>query len=124
MIEIYFAKLEEVLPDFPTIQSYTLTKKVYNTNLGFISGSVMFENSHRLDFVEVKDVTVGAKIKYRYQYMNDHHQLIFRYDNAPHHPLLLTFPHHKHLANDKVAECSEPTLVEVLLECVNHGKTA
>ncbi len=118
MIESYFAKLEEVLQDFPTIQSYTSTKKIYNTNLGFISGSVMFENLHRLDFVEVKDVEVIAKIKYRYQYMDDHHQLLFRYDNAPHHPLLRSFPHHKHLANDKVAECSEPTLVEVLLECV------
>jgi hypothetical protein len=56
-------------------------------------------------------------MKYRYQLMNEHQQLICRYDNAPHHPSLATFPHHKH-TGDNVEECVEPTLDEMLLECL------
>jgi len=29
--------------------------------------------------------------------MDGSDQLIFRYDNAPHHPEVVTFPDHKHL---------------------------
>jgi hypothetical protein len=35
--------------------------------------------------------------KYRYHFMDGSDQLIFRYDNAPHHPEVVTFPDHKHL---------------------------
>jgi len=115
MIEIYFSGLEKTLQDFPPIRFYTVNKKIYNAKQGFIKGSILFNNGYRLEFVEVKDIEVKSKIKYRYQLMDDRHQLIFRYDNAPHHPVLATFPHHKHIG-DKVEECAEPTLSEILLE--------
>ncbi|MGH2523179.1 MAG: toxin-antitoxin system TumE family protein [Anaerolineales bacterium] len=42
---------------------------------------------------------------------------VFRYDNAPHHPEILTFPHHKHLGpEDRLAESTEPNLADVLAE--------
>jgi len=85
MIEAYFFQIETVLNEFPTIRSYTLKKKVYNIKQGFISGSVVFENGYLLDFAEVKDAERPAKLKYRYQYMNEHNEVVFRYDNAPHH---------------------------------------
>lgn len=44
MIGTYFTQLEQLLQQFPTIQSYTLTKKVYNIKQGFINGSILFEN--------------------------------------------------------------------------------
>jgi hypothetical protein len=34
--------------------------------------------------------------KYRLHYMNDTGQMVFRYDNSPHHPELDSYPHHKH----------------------------
>ncbi|MEI6708420.1 MAG: DUF6516 family protein, partial [Methylococcales bacterium] len=54
-----------------------------NTKQGYISGSIIFETNNRLDFVEVKHTDVKQKIKYRYQYMDENQQMIFRYDNAP-----------------------------------------
>lgn len=83
MIEAYFAQVENVLRDFPTIRSYTLTKKVYSLTQGYISGMIVFEDGSRLEFVEVKDTELIGKVKYRYQYMDEGHGLIFRYDNAP-----------------------------------------
>jgi hypothetical protein len=64
---------------------------------------------------EVKDIEVTGRIKYRYQCMDEHQALVFRYDNAPHHKHLQTFPHHKHTLSG-VQESSEPTLYDILLE--------
>jgi len=122
MIEAYFFQIETVLNEFPTIRSYTLKKKVYNIKQGFISGSVVFENGYLLDFAEVKDAERPAKLKYRYQYMNEHNEVVFRYDNAPHHRQLKTFPHHKHLPED-IEESGEPILFDVLLEIAQRERT-
>lgn len=122
MIETYFYQIEAILNEFPTVRFYTLRKKIYNIKQGFLSGSVVFENGHILDFVEVRDAEILAKIKYRYQYMNERHEVIFRYDNAPHHRHLKTFPHHKHLS-DVVEESEEPVLFDVLLEIAQRERT-
>lgn len=115
MIETYFLQLEQTIQEFPNVRYLSLTKKIYNANQGYISGSIIFENNHRLDFVEVKNTDTQPKIKYRYQYMNEHQTMIFRYDNAPHYLGIQTFPHHKHEL-DAIKDSIEPTLYDVLLE--------
>ena len=49
--------------------------------------------------------------------MDEKQALIFRYDNAPHHESVQTFPHHKHTLS-QVLESPEVTLYDVLLEIV------
>ncbi|MGL5035873.1 MAG: toxin-antitoxin system TumE family protein [Microcystaceae cyanobacterium] len=115
MIEVYFLQIEAIIQAFSGIRFISLTKKLYNTNQGYISGSIVFENDHRLDFVEVKNTDIKAKIKYRYHYMDEHQVMIFRYDNAPHHAEIKTFPHHKHEV-ESVKASLEPMLDDVLLE--------
>ena len=61
------------------------------------------------------NVERAGKVKYRYHYMDAEQNLIFRYDNAPHHPEARSFPHHKHTFGD-VIESQEPGLMEVLFE--------
>ena len=51
MIEAYFLQIETIIQAFPDIRFISLTKKIYSTNQGYISGSIIFENDHRLDFV-------------------------------------------------------------------------
>ncbi len=121
MIQAYFTRIENILQNFPNIRSYTVKKKVYSTGQGFISGSVIFDNEHALDFAEVKDTAMTNKIKYRYQYMNENREMIFRYDNAPHHRHVGTFPHHKHIP-DNVSESSEPDLEDILLEIARTAR--
>lgn len=122
MIETYFYQIEKILNEFPSVRFYTLKKKIYNINQGFLNGSIVFHNGYILDFAEVKDAESSAKIKYRYQYMNERHEVIFRYDNAPHHRRLKTFPHHKHLS-ENVEESEEPVLFDVLLEIAQRERT-
>ena len=115
MIEKYFLQIELIVQEFPNIRSLSLTKKIYNARQGFISGSVIFENGYRLDFVEVKNTDKKSKIKYRYQYMNENSEMVFRYDNAPHHSDVKTFPHHKHeIAGIKASD--EPSLFDIMTE--------
>lgn len=71
--------------------------------------------------MEVKNVEVLNKIKYRYHYMNDEQVMIFRYDNAPHHSNVSTFPHHKHDA-ENIIDSTEPSLDRVLLEIARSQK--
>ncbi|MEN8215662.1 MAG: DUF6516 family protein [Pseudomonadota bacterium] len=75
----------------------------------------MFEDGSQLNFTEVKNTDKPDKIKYSYHYMNQEQHLVFRYDNAPHHHELSTFPHHKQMPS-KVEEHKELTLRDVLLE--------
>ena len=53
--------------------------------------------------------------------MDEHQVMIFRYENAPHHAEITTFPHHKHEV-DGVKASPEPTLDDVLLEIAQRQR--
>ena len=53
--------------------------------------------------------------KYRLHYMNSAGQMLFRYDNSPHHPEIDSHPHHKHTP-DKIGPSSIPSINDVLKE--------
>lgn len=69
---------------------------------------------HFLEFVSVKDEI--NKYKYSYHFQAKNHRLIFRYDVAPHHKDISSFPHHKHLGSGEVIAAAAPNLKEVLQE--------
>ena len=116
MIQYYFDEIEKTILHFAQIiRSYSVNKKVYNRKQGFIKGEIFFVNDSQLHFIEVKNIEVGHKDKYRYHYMNKNNDLIFRYDNASHHHEIETFPHHKH-SGDRVEKSQEPTLRDILIE--------
>ena len=55
------------------------------------------------------------KRKYSFQWMEENFDLKIRWDNAPHHRHISTFPHHKHiLQEENVQESGEPTIEEIL----------
>ena len=116
MIDSYFAEIETTILFFhQIIKSYSIEKKIINENQGFIQGSILFNNNCKLNFIEVKDIDIENKDKYSYHFMDKNDNLIFRYDNAKHHPEINTFPHHKHL-KDKIIESTEPELFDILVE--------
>jgi len=53
---------------------------------------------------------------YTYTYLRAG-QRVFRYDSAPQHPEIVTFPHHKHIGpQDRVTPADQPSLSQVLAE--------
>lgn len=70
-----------------------------------------------LEFVEVLEVKgfILSKAEYAYHYQDRDNTLIFRYDNAPHHPNIPNFPHHKHTGN-QIESAAPPHLGDILRE--------
>jgi hypothetical protein len=83
---------------------------------GIIDGTLYFYDGSRLEFTERVVIQERHPVKsvYRYQYIRAG-KAVLRYDNASHHPDLPTFPHHKHVGNERVP-AAEPTLSQVLNE--------
>ena len=84
---------------------------------GIIEGRLRFHDGSLLDFDEVvllrnKQI---VKLRYAYHYQNQSGEVIFRYDNAPHYPNIITYPHHKHIGS-VVEPAQVPDLSEVLRE--------
>ncbi|MCX5814291.1 MAG: DUF6516 family protein [Proteobacteria bacterium] len=70
----------------------------------YLKGSILFMDSSTLDIaIFAKELHKGLSIeKYRFHYMDKQGQMLFRYDNAPHHPELSSFPDHKHIENNTI----------------------
>ncbi len=120
MINKYFAEFDTVLNDSTYILSSQIEKRKINDFLGIIEGIVVFEKG-KLDVLEVIRELNGkiTKKKYKYHFRNLDNEMIFRYDNMPHHKHLETFPHHKHTSLG-VENSNEPTLEKVMFEVELH----
>lgn len=120
MISNYAAKLEITLAKSPVVINYRVQLAITSPTTGYIEAFAIFEDGSKLSIFEFLRYT-SRKVnreKYRYQYMDDRDREIFRYDDAPHHKSVATFPHHKHI--DKlVIDSPAPAMADVLRE-VEH----
>lgn len=85
---------------------------------GLLRCRVHFWDDSFLDIYETVSTELGypVRVSYAYTYLRTG-KLVFRYDNAPHHPEIYTFPHHKHLGTDEnLAPTDQPTLNQVITE--------
>ena len=119
-IDDYFVSIERGLSQNPQISKIEepitlLTSDDYN---GLIRCRVTFWDGSFLDIYEVVSTELGypVRINYAYAYLRND-QLIFRYDNAPHHPEIATHPHHKHISpKDRLAPADQPNLSQIMAE--------
>ena len=81
----------------------------------FVNGKIVFYNGSILEFTE--SIT-PERFKYRYHYMTAENNLIFRYDNVPHHHKIATFPRHKHYPST-IIESELMNLREVIEEVIS-----
>jgi hypothetical protein len=76
------------------IISWAMEREVDSTlGRGFIKGRALFVDGSRLEFSEQLPV---ERQKYRLHYMSANGELLVRWDSAPHHREVSTFPHHRH----------------------------
>lgn len=119
-INEYFDSIERSLNRNPLISKIEepvtlLTSDDYN---GLIRCRAIFWDNSFLDIYEVISTELGypVRINYAYTYLRSD-QLIFRYDNAPHHPEIATHPHHKHIGpKDRLAPADQPSINQVMAE--------
>jgi hypothetical protein len=118
MIQRYLDNIEKVIGSHPAILSSTLQKQIGpDSKTIYLKGLITFVDLSVLE-LSIFAISFSNRVvpdKYRFQYMDKKSHIVFRYDNAPHHRELSTFPHHKHLI-DKVVPSEMPALADILDE--------
>jgi hypothetical protein len=97
MLDAHAARIEAAIRGCAVVATYALNTVQLSPNTGYVEGEIMFVDGSRLVFFEFwRRMVAGLdREKYRYHLMDANNQLLFRYDDAPHHPGVATFPHHK-----------------------------
>jgi hypothetical protein len=117
LIEEYFRHIGQAIEESCIIVDSQILNDKRSLYIGFIEGTLTFLDGSSLRFMEFVNLKAETKrYKYSYHYQDAKDKLVFRYDMAPHHQEIRTFPHHKHAANGEAVEAAAPSLAEVLEE--------
>jgi hypothetical protein len=121
MIEDYLRQIDELLSASPAVRDVEIIRRTvrdtewekvlhYRYRV-FLTGGGLVEMSERL--VEMRGRVTTTK--YRHHWQDGNSRLRKRWDNAPHHPEIDTFPNHLHDgAEEQVVSHAAVTGVEVL----------
>ena len=110
MISDYFREVELRLEGAEIITDKSIDLREFDALEGMLRGRLLFVDGSVLEFMEY--LHGDRRLKYRFHLMDKQGEIVFRYDNAPHHDVS-TFPHHKHLV-DGVVESEEKGLLDIL----------
>lgn len=115
MIGEYFGQLEELLGSFPLVVSVETETERVDLDRGYVKGTVTFADDpelHLFEYVVIEESRLERE-DYRYHYQTSEGALIRRWDTAPHHRDVATFPYHLHVGDD--VQSSEPMTPEAVL---------
>lgn len=101
-----------LLDDAKWVASYEVQDYRHWEQGFYLRLKILFEN-HSVLFV--KEYVDETERNYSFHWQDQNEELIIRWDNAPHHQHILTFPHHKHTPAG-IVENSEIALPDVLKE--------
>jgi len=122
-IETYFQQIQEIVEDSPLVLLSEVNFEKRGGYEGFIRGDLLFEDGSILHFREFIDTEVEPdRMMYAYQYLSSEKELIFRYDNSPHHKKLQlpTYPHHKHEGEENHVIPANPPDLHQILELITE----
>jgi hypothetical protein len=117
----YLKKVREVIDSTPYVLSRSLEFEDRGGIALILRGKLVFDDLSELHIREYAlFLGKAVKIAYSYHYQDKKANLIFRYDNAEHHPEVETYPHHKHIPEGSPISSREVNLDEVILEVCNQ----
>ena len=115
----YFSEIQNLLRRSAFIENIAIKYEAKSKTVGLIHGNIGMVDGSTLQFLELidrKDAEI-IRPKYRFHFMDSADKMIFRYDNAPHHPEVPTYPHHKHIrGEERPNQSRERGLRDVLSE--------
>jgi hypothetical protein len=112
MIGDYFEFLKRIAEKNPEVVNLRLIREFIGVKSGFIRFAVELRDGCELHVFEYIDSSLH-KIDYSYHWLNREKKLIARWDNAPHHSEIKTFPHHVH-DGEEIKPSAEPSFTEIL----------
>ena len=114
----YFSSIERSLSQYASITSVEIVESLASDDFnGILRCRVHFWDNSFLNIHETVSTELGypVRIVYAYSYIREK-ESIFRYDNAPHHPNIITYPHHKHIGEKLIVPTDQPVIQQVLSE--------
>ncbi|NIM16587.1 MAG: hypothetical protein GTO45_31790 [Candidatus Aminicenantes bacterium] len=119
IISDYILQVKTSIEKRPSVLSSKLIVDNRGDVVLYLKGEIVFTNQSELHFKEyIVSIPQLKKIAYSYHYQDAEKNMIFRHDNAEHHPELENFPHHKHVDQQTVSS-EEVSLDDILDSIVN-----
>lgn len=103
-------KILQLLDESEFIESYEIQDFKQGKDFYYIRLQAHLNNKTTLF---IREYASEEDYSYSYHWQGENSQLLIRWDNAPHHPQLITYPHHKHVEK-KVLPSHEIGILEVL----------
>ncbi|MGE5339946.1 MAG: DUF6516 family protein [Candidatus Omnitrophota bacterium] len=122
IISDYILQIKRIIDETPYILSENLVIDNRGDIVLYLKGEIVFTDLSELHFKEyIITIAEFKKIAYSYHYQDFQKALIFRYDNAEHHPELITFPHHQHIGSETFAskEMSVEEVIGLIVDQIN-----
>jgi len=111
----YYLHLQDVIHAPPYVLRSDLRFEEIDTNECYIRGMLLLVGGfelHIAEYVVTEPDLSRPKCRYHLQSLSD--ELVTRWDNAPHHHSVSTFPHHRHDSQGKVHPTLPMSVSEVL----------
>jgi len=120
VIDEHLDEIEKIIKDDRLVIFSDFQRICTSQNTAYIKAKIRFIDSSFLSiFHHVHDENGRFSFDYRDHYMDSKNTMIFRYDNAPHHPKVQSFPHHKHTTVE-IKESEMPNIRDILSEIHHH----
>ena len=120
MIDEHLDEIEKIINDDHLVIFSDFQKIYTSQKTAYIKAKIRFvDNSFLSVFHHVHYEDGLFNFDYRYHYMDSLSLMTFRYDNAPHHPEVKSFPHHKHTSSG-IKESGMPNIRDILSEIHHH----
>lgn len=116
-IDEYFTRVRELVQGVADAQAERYEEQLLSATRGNLRIRLHFTDQSLLEISEAIAL-IGEEphwLSYRYHYQSPNTGIVFRYDNAPHHPETSTHPEHKHLGDDVIAS-AHPSIEQILQE--------
>jgi hypothetical protein len=116
MVQGYLDGILRELFIHPSVSSFKVLRQETSDEEGYIRVKCVLSDGDILEFSEYVELKDGAVhiITYNYHWQTSRGSLVKRWDNVEHHKKIKTFPHHLHLADEKVVDSSPMNLIKVL----------
>jgi hypothetical protein len=94
----YLAWIKSIITLCPEVVNLTIIREESQIDRGLWRYRVMLKDSSLLEMFEFFKIELDKVeiIKYSFHWQQENGEFIKRWDNAPHHPEIETYPHHVH----------------------------
>jgi len=117
-IDDYFKKIQDIIAKSKIVASINIEYIKVLDYEGYVRGTLTLIDGSELRLLEYTEISRGQPtvVRYRFQWQTAG-ELIARWNNAPLHPEVETFPHHKHVKGEERPKPSRAkSLISILKE--------